>query len=48
VSRKRRLTLLDPIYSFIGIGCSYHPTYGYVTVIVMAEDVISLGKINDI
>lgn len=42
-SRKRRDTLLDPIYNFIGIGSCLHETQGFVTVIILAEDVISLG-----
>lgn len=45
VSRKRRTTLLDPIYKYVGIGTSFHEKYGTVTVIILAEDVLSLGKL---
>lgn len=41
-SRKRRSTLLDPAFHYIGIGTSLHEAQGVVTVIVLAEDVISL------
>lgn len=43
-SRKRRNTLLNPIFKYVGIGTVLHSQYGVVTVIVLAEDVISLGK----
>ena len=43
-SRKRRLTLLDPTFHYIGIGGCLHRDYGVVTVIVLAEDAISLGS----
>lgn len=46
-SRKRRKTLLDPIYNYVGIGTSYHEKYGTVTVIILAEDVISLVMPGD-
>ena len=42
-SRKRRSTVLDPIYQYIGIGTALHSVYGSVTVIVLAEDMVSLG-----
>jgi uncharacterized protein YkwD len=42
-SRKRRLTLLDPEFKFIGIGSYMHETHGVVTVIILAEDVVSLA-----
>lgn len=41
-SRKRRSTLLDPTFHYIGIGTAMHETQGAVTVIVLAEDVVSL------
>jgi uncharacterized protein YkwD len=47
-SRKRRRTLLDPAFRYIGIGTALHETYGVVTVIVLAEDVVSLGKFGKI
>jgi uncharacterized protein YkwD len=43
-SRKRRLTLLNPVFNYIGIGCCLHKVHGFVTVIVLAEDVVSLGN----
>lgn len=42
-SRKRRNTLLNSQFQYIGIGTSLHSVHGVVTVIVLAEDVISLG-----
>jgi uncharacterized protein YkwD len=47
VSRKRRRTLLDPVYNYIGVGTSFHDKYGIVTVIILAEDVISLVTPGD-
>jgi uncharacterized protein YkwD len=44
-SRKRRNTILNPAFQCIGIGTSLHSTYGVVTVLVLAENVISLGKL---
>lgn len=44
-SRKRRASLLDPIYKYVGVGCCLHKTHGFVTVIVLAEDVVSLGTL---
>ena len=41
-SRKRRATLLDPAFQYIGIGTSMHRTQGIVTVIILAEDSESL------
>ena len=38
-SRKRRRTLLDPEFQYIGIGSYMHETHGVVTVIILAEDV---------
>lgn len=46
-SRKRRKTLLDPIYNYVGIGTSYHEKYGTVTVVILAEDIISLVMPGD-
>ncbi len=43
-SRKRRNTIMDPIYNYIGIGSSYHSQYDTVTVIILAEDAVSLGN----
>lgn len=43
-SRKRRRTLLDPAFQYIGIGTALHEAYGVVTVVIVAEDVVSLGK----
>ncbi len=43
-SRKRRSTIFDPIYQYIGIGTALHSTYGTVTVVVLAEDTASLGR----
>jgi len=42
-SRKRRLTLLDPKFNYIGIGSRLHKEHGIVTVIVLAEEATSLG-----
>lgn len=42
-SRKRRNILLNPQFQYIGIGTSLHNVHGVITVIVLAEDVISLG-----
>jgi uncharacterized protein YkwD len=39
-TRKRRHNLLDPDYQFIGIGVAPHSVYGYVTVIILAQEVI--------
>lgn len=47
VSRKRRKTLLDPIYNYVGIGTSFHEKYGTVSVLILAEDVISLVSPGD-
>ena len=44
ISRKRRNTLLDPIFNYIGVGTSYHEKTGACTVIILAEDIISLGN----
>ncbi len=41
-SRKRRHTILDPSYHYIGIGSCHHSVHDYVTVIVLAENVTSL------
>jgi hypothetical protein len=41
-SRKRRKTLLDPVFQYIGIGCCLHSTHEVITVIVLAEEVTSL------
>lgn len=41
-SRKRRKTLLDPAFQYIGIGCSLHSKHEVVTVIILAEEVVSL------
>lgn len=35
-SRKRRNTLLDPIFKYVGIGCSYHEKLEACTVIILA------------
>lgn len=35
-SRKRRLTLLDPAFKYVGVGSYMHETYDVVTVIVLA------------
>lgn len=43
-SRKRRNTILNPTFKYVGIGTALHSQYGVVTVIILAEDVISLGK----
>lgn len=43
-SRKRRNTLLNPAFKYAGIGTALHSQFGVVTVIILAEDVISLGK----
>ena len=42
-SRKRRNTLLDPDFRFVGIGTNFHRVHGFVTVIILAEDFNSLG-----
>ena len=42
-SRKRRNTVLNPVFRYVGIGTALHGVYGVVTVIVLAEEVISLG-----
>ena len=42
-SRKRRNTLLDSTFNYIGIGSSYHESQEACTVIILAEDIISLG-----
>ena len=42
-SRKRRGTILDPIYQYVGIGTALHSQFGTVVVVTMAEDVSSLG-----
>ena len=39
--------MLDPIYNYIGVGTSFHDKYGIVTVIILAEDVISLVSPGD-
>ena len=44
-SRKRRATLLDPVYQYAGVGTALHSQFGVVVVIVLAEDVVSLGKV---
>lgn len=46
MSRKRRNTLMDPIFKYIGIGTSYHESHEACTVIILAEDIISLGIIT--
>lgn len=44
ISRKRRKALLDPNYEYVGIAWSMHKTYGFCTVIVLAENVSELSK----
>ena len=39
--------MLDPIYNYVGIATSFHEKYGTVTVIILAEDVISLVTPGD-
>ena len=39
---------MDPIFNYIGIGTSYHEKYEACTVIILAEDIISLGTLNEI
>ena len=41
-SRKRRSTLLNPEFRYVGIGSYMHEIHGVVTVIILAEDVQSL------
>ena len=38
-SRKRRSTLLNPEFRYVGIGSYMHEIHGVVTVIILAEDV---------
>lgn len=37
---------MDPIFKYIGIGTSYHESHEACTVIILAEDIISLGTIT--
>jgi uncharacterized protein YkwD len=45
-SRKRRNTILNPVFKYIGIGTALHSVYGVVTVVVLAEEVVSLGRFD--
>ena len=38
--------MLDPVYQYVGVGTALHSVYGSVVVIVMAEDLDSLGKVK--
>lgn len=39
-TRRRRHNLLDPDFRFIGVGVAPHSVYGYITVIILAQEVV--------
>lgn len=39
-TRKRRRNLLDPDYNFIGVGVAPHSQFGYITVMILAHEVL--------
>ena len=43
-TRRRRRTLLDEKYRYIGIATAKHSIYGYATVILLAEQIQELCK----
>lgn len=47
VTRRRRKALLDPVYKHIGIAAAKHKTYGYITVLIFAEQIHELRKLFD-